>query len=42
VLTFELLDAHRDALKTEGTIVELLRRVEEINATGEAVSAKVT
>ena len=42
MLTFELLDAHRDALKMKGTIVKLLRRVEELNAAGEAVSAKVT
>jgi len=35
VLTSKLLDAHRDVLKEkEGTMAELLRKVEEINAEG--------
>jgi len=41
MFTSELLDAHRDALKEDGTIAELLRRVEQLSAAGEAAFAKV-
>ena len=43
MLTSELLDAHRDALKEkDDTITELLQRVEGLNAKGEVVTTKVT
>ena len=35
MLISKLLDAHRDTLKEEGTIAELLRRVEELTVEGE-------
>ena len=41
MFTSDLLDAHRGALKKEGTIAELFRRVEELGAAGEAASSKV-
>ena len=41
MFTSELLDAHRDTLKEkEGTITELLQRVDELSVAGEAASAK--
>ena len=43
MLTSKLLDAHRDVLKEkEGTMAELLRKVEEINAEGKEANTKIT
>ena len=43
MLTFELLDAHRDVLREkEGVIAELLQRVEKIDVEGKKAVAKVT
>ena len=42
MLTSELLDAHRDALKEEGTIDELLQSMDELNAEGKEEIAKIT
>ena len=43
MLTSELLDAHRDALKEkEGVIAELLQRVEKIAVEGKEAVTKVT
>ena len=43
MLTSELLDTHRDALKEkEGTIVELLWRVEKLDAEGKEATTKIT
>ena len=39
--TSDLLDAHWDALKEEGSITELHRRVEELSATGEVCPPKL-
>ena len=42
MLTSKRLDAHRDALKEEGTIDELLQSMDELNAEGKEEIAKIT
>ena len=43
MLTFELLDTHRDTLRERrGTIIELLQRMEKLAAEGKEAATKVT
>jgi len=42
VLISELLDDHREALREEGKIDELLREVEKLNAAGEGATAQIS
>ena len=42
MLTYELLDAHRDDLREEGIIAGLLQEVEKLNAEGKNAAAKIT
>ena len=42
VMTFELLDNHRDTLKEEGTITELRQKVKELSVAMEAATEKIS